>query len=236
MQQEINKKLIDLNHARAEHKDVIQDTSFFKKNTTYQKQIIEIERDLSRFQTQLEAIEAIEKKKESVKEKQKNELEDVKQALKDILDNTATCLLYMSIRKTFLDIVKRILNETAIITLKLKNTYNVDFKPEFIDSAKDEGATYYKILCVAFDLAILINYRNKSHFRFVYHDDVVSGDDNGVKSRLIEVIRGICLQHDIQYIFSVIKDNIPPSQNLEHDVILSLNDREDSGKLFKMSF
>jgi uncharacterized protein YydD (DUF2326 family) len=85
-------------------------------------------------------------------------------------------------------------------------------------------------------LSVLINYRTKSHFRFVYHDDVISGDDNGVKLKLIKVVSEIAAKYDIQYIFSAIKDNIPPHSDLTQNIILELHDHNDSGRLFKMSF
>lgn len=233
---DINNRLIDLNKRKEQFRNLIQDTSLFKKYAIYQKQLIEIERELSRFQTQLERVDEIEKKKGDIEETQINELQDIKNQVKEIIDNTAKCVLYMDIRKTFSDIVKQVLNETALITISRNSTYNIDFKPEFPNSAKSDGATYYKILCIAFDLAILINYREKSHFRFVYHDDVISGDDNGVKTRLIEVVREICERYDIQYIFSAIKDNIPAGIDLSENIILELNDKDASGKLFKMDF
>ncbi len=235
-EKEITEKLITLNSQREQFRDLIQDTSLFKKYSEYQKKLIEAEKDLFRCQSQLQAIEEIEKRKDIIEERQKHELQEVRDLLKEIIDNTAKCVLYMNIRRSFSEIVKRVLNENALIKISPNSNYNIDFSPEFPNSVKDAGATYYKILCVAFDLAILINYRNKSHFRFVYHDDVISGDDNGVKSRLIEVIREICERYDIQYIFSAIKDNIPQSINLSENVILELNDKDDSGKLFKMSF
>lgn len=233
---ETNIRLIDLNKRKEQFRHLIQDTSLFKKYATYQKKIIEIERDLYRFNSQLEAIEEIEKKKGSIEETQKHELQDVKDKIKEIVDNTVKCSLYMNIRRAFSGIVKRILNEDALIKISPNKNYNIEFSPEFLNSAKAEGGTYYKILCIAFDLAILINYREQSHFRFVYHDDVISGDDNGVKTRLIEVVREICERYDIQYIFSAIKDNIPVGIDLSKNIILELNDKDDSGKLFKMSF
>jgi uncharacterized protein YydD (DUF2326 family) len=235
-QREINRKLIKLNKQKEQYRNLIQDTSLFKKYAQYQKQLIEIEHRLARFQNQLEAIEEIEEKRNRIEEDLKSKLEIVKKEIKSIVDTTAINEFYMSIRKTFSKIVKQILHETAIITIKGNSTYNIDFNPEFPNSAKDQGNTYYKILCVAFDLAILINYRNQSHFRFVYHDDIIAGDDNGVKNRFIDTIQEICIEHSIQYIFTVVKDNIPPSQDLSENIILELNDKSDEGKLFKMSF
>lgn len=235
-EKEINNKLINLNKQREQFIEIIQDTSLFKKFATYQKRMIEIEKELSKYEGQLDTIKEIERKKEAIEDKQKNELQDIKDKLKAIIDNTASCTLYMNIRKSFAEIVKKVLNENALIKISPNSNYNIEFSPEFPNSAQDEGATYYKILCVAFDLAILINYRNKSHFRFVYHDDVISGDDNGIKTRLIETVREICEKYDIQYIFSAVKDNIPPTIDLSKNIILELDDRSDENKLFKMSF
>jgi uncharacterized protein YydD (DUF2326 family) len=235
-EKEISGRLIGLNKKREQFRELIQDTSLFKKYAIYQKKMIEIERELYKYQSQLDAIKEMEKKKEIIEEKQKHELQEVRDQLKEIVDNTANCTLYMSIRKTFSEIVKRVLNENALIKISPNSNYNIEFDPYFPNYAKHEGATYYKILCVAFDLAILINYREQSHFRFVYHDDVISGDDNGIKSRLIEVVREICEKYNIQYIFSAIKDNIPQSQDISQNIILELNDKDDSGKLFKMTF
>jgi uncharacterized protein YydD (DUF2326 family) len=56
------------------------------------------------------------------------------------------------------------------------------------ETAKDEVNTYKKFLCVAFDLAILCSYNKESYFRFVYHDDVLSQQDNGIKTRLLALV------------------------------------------------
>jgi len=232
----IESRLKELNKQREQFRERIQDTTLFKKYAAYQQKMVEIEKEISRLQTQLEAIEEMIKKKKRIAETENTELQDVKERLQDILNNTAQCDLYMSIRKDFSQIVKRILKDDALITLKLNSKDNIEFKAEFPQSEKADGNTYYKILCVAFDLAVLMNYREKSHFRFVYHDDVISGDDNGVKSRLIEVVSEIAKEYDIQYIFSAIKDNLPPTPDLSKNVILKLHDRDDTGRLFKMSF
>ena len=181
-------------------------------------------------------LDEIEKKKEKIEETQKNDLQNIKEQLKNILDNTAGCELYMDIRRTFSQIVKRILNEDALITITYNSNFNIDFKPNFPNSSKADGSTYYKILCIAFDLAILINYRTRSHFRFVYHDDIMAGDDYGIKTRLIETVTEISKKYDIQYVFSSIQDDLPSGFDFSKNTVLRLHDKDDSGKLFKMSF
>jgi len=233
---EINENLLSQNKKREQYRDLIQDTSLFKKLMHNQQKLVSIEKDLSHYNGQLESIEKIEAKKNQIEETQNTDLQNIKDELRKILDNTASNELYMNIRKSFSEIVKFILNEVAIITISPNSTYNIEFKPNFPQSAKDEGNTYYKILCVALDLAILINYKNQSHFRFVYHDDIVAGDDNGIKQRLIESIKHICLKHNIQYILTVIKDNIPPTIDLRENTILQLHGNSNDGLLFKINF
>lgn len=235
-ERDINLKLIDLNNQREKYRSLIQDTSLFKRYSEYQIKLLGLERELTRLQVQLEAVIAIEQKKDDIEDTRKNDLEDSQDQIKEIIENTASNILYMSIRKTFSELVKRILNETALITIKPNSNYNLEFKPEFQQSAQDEGNTYYKMLCIAFDLAILINYRHESYFRFVYHDDAIADYDPRLKPRLIQVIREVCLKHDIQYIFSAIKGNIPPTEDLSENIILTLHDKDDHGKLFYMSF
>lgn len=110
------------------------------------------------------------------------------------------------------------------------------------DTSKDEGTTYKKLLCVAFDLAILCTYNTESYFRFVYHDDVLSQQDNGIKNRLLELINKISERFDLQYILSVIKSDLPhdESENIKYFddniVVLKLHDKDETGTLFGIDF
>ncbi len=79
------------------------------------------------------------------------------------------------------------MNESANIFWHLNTKNNIEFPPPKVlyssnrSTAKDEGTTYKKILCISFDLAILTSYNKQSFFRFIYHDDVLSTQDNGIK-------------------------------------------------------
>jgi uncharacterized protein YydD (DUF2326 family) len=105
-----------------------------------------------------------------------------------------------------------------------------------------KGNTYKKLLCVAFDLAVLTSYNSESYFRFVYHDDVLSQQDNGIKNRLIKLVKQLTTQFDFQYILSVIKSDLPHDENDDFvyfdddDIVLKLNDRDESGTLFGFEF
>jgi uncharacterized protein YydD (DUF2326 family) len=55
----IDAQLFDLNQKREAYRDVIQDTTLFKKYALYQKKIVELEKELSKFQTQLDALDGV---------------------------------------------------------------------------------------------------------------------------------------------------------------------------------
>ena len=142
------------------------------------------------------------------------------------------------------------MDEDARISWKINTNNNVDFIPPIIHSrdvikketAKDEGNTYKKVLCVAFNLAVVCAYNQESYFRFVYHDDVLSQQDNGIKNRLLELLRDLTQKYNLQYILSVIKSDLPYDEEerfinfSEDEIILKLHDRYQTGTLFDLEF
>lgn len=95
---------------------------------------------------------------------------------------------------------------------------------------------------MAFDLALLIHYRKSSFFRFAYHDGILEGLDDRIKIRLLNKVKSICDEYDLQYILSLIDSDIPTDEKGEKyiftpdEICLELNDRDDLGKLFLHSF
>ena len=135
----------------------------------------------------------------------------------------------------------------AIISIKQNKEANVEFEADYqttthITTSEADGTSYKKLLCVAFDIALLVSYSSHSFYRFVYHDGVLEGLDDRVKQRLILVTQRICYEYGLQYILSLIDSDIP--KNVEESnqefpmesVCLNLNDLDDNGKLFMRSF
>ena len=109
------------------------------------------------------------------------------------------------------------------------------------DTSQDQGHSYHRLLCALFDLAVLRALDNTSFYHFVYHDGIFEGLDNRVKLRLLILIREIIGEGRIQYILSTIDADLP--RNLEtqeqiafapDEIVLTLSDQGDSGRLFKM--
>ena len=77
-------------------------------------------------------------------------------------------------------------------------------------------------------------------YHFVYHDGILEGLDDRVKINLMELIRESIADGKIQYMLSAIDSDLPLGDNerkiffSDEEIILSLHDAGDDGRLFKM--
>jgi uncharacterized protein YydD (DUF2326 family) len=245
----INNQLQAMNKRKEELLTFIQDTDSFKKFKNHQKNLVRTEGQLFSIKEKIKNIDLIIKKEDEIEDLTK-EIKGTVQVLNQIYRNTESNERYSEIRTKFSEYYKAIMDESAHISWKINTNNNVDFVPPKVHSkndeqketAKDEGNTYKKLLCVAFDLAILTAYNSESYFRFVYHDDVLSQQDNGIKNRLIELVNLLTAQFNFQYILSVIKSDLPHNENDDFiyfdddEVVLRLHDRDEGGTLFGFEF
>jgi uncharacterized protein YydD (DUF2326 family) len=245
----INLELQEFNEKKENLLNFLKDTDTFRKLKGYQKDLAKLESELIQLQERLRIIDIV-IAKEDLKEQLKKDIEDTIKSIRLISNQTEKNVKYNDIRNLFSKYFEAVLNEVTYISWSINNNNNVDFKPPVIrtrdqmskDTAKDEGRTYRKILCVVFDLAILVAYNVESYFRFVYHDDVLSQQDNGIKLRLLNLIKSITTKYDIQYILSVIKSDLPTDASdsvlyfSKDEIVLELNDKDESGTLFGFEF
>ncbi|QUS41858.1 DUF2326 domain-containing protein [Tardiphaga alba] len=109
------------------------------------------------------------------------------------------------------------------------------------DTSQDRGHSYHRTLCALFDLAVLKALEDTPFYHFVYHDGIFEGFSNGMKLRMLDLIREVIGSGKIQYIFSIIDADLPRDEDTEQpvkfatdEIVLELNDQGDSGRLFKM--
>jgi uncharacterized protein YydD (DUF2326 family) len=247
--EDINSQLQDLNNKRESLLSFIQDTDTFRRFKQFQRDLVKVEGQLFSLREKIKNIDTIlNKEKES-----KKLFEDIQETvtkLERIYQSTEDNKKYQDIRTKFASYYKKIMDEDARIYWTINSEGNVDFPAPKVHekfgenraTAKDEGNTYKKLLCVAFDLAILTSYNNESYYRFVYHDDVLSQQDPGVKHRLLALISELLKKYDLQYIISVIKSDLPIDNSdrlvyfKEDEIILKLHDMDESGTLFGFEF
>lgn len=153
---------------------------------------------------------------------------------------------YRSISQNFSRIVKEILHRTAIFYVQRNSKGNIDFKAEFTDADTDgpteehRGNTFKQVLCIAFDLAVLIAHAGDSFFHFVYHDGGLEQKQSKMKLALLQVVRATCRDYKIQYILSALDEDLPTAEDTQAlcpttaEIVLELHDGGDDGRLFKM--
>ncbi|WP_407676875.1 DUF2326 domain-containing protein [Phytohabitans aurantiacus] len=108
-----------------------------------------------------------------------------------------------------------------------------------IATSGDRGTTYRKLLCIAFDLAMLRTYIDVPFPRFVYHDGALEQLEPRKREKLIVVLRRYA-DLGLQPIISLLDSDLPApldSNSLtlhSRDVVLQLHDEGEQGRLFKM--
>src|SRR6202043_1959280 len=134
--------------------------------------------------------------------------------------------------------------EPAILSMTLNASGGVDFRAELmgasgVATSGDKGTSYRKLLCIAFDLAIMRGYIDVPFPRFVNPDGALEQLEPRKRESLIEVLRDYATA-GLQPIISLIDSDLPaplgqtPRTLSSDDIVLVLHDEGDDGRLFKM--
>ncbi len=154
---------------------------------------------------------------------------------------------YRSIRERFQKIADEFLHVPAVLFVKQNELGNLDFHVEVKQtsgtgefSSEADGTTFKKLLCMAFDLAILAEYAGNRFYHFIYHDGAFEGEDDRKKIALLRLVQRLCSEFGIQYILSAIQHELPRNaDDSVHafalgEVVRELHDDGDAGRLFRM--
>jgi uncharacterized protein YydD (DUF2326 family) len=152
--------------------------------------------------------------------------------------------LFSTIRVFFNEIVEDVIDRKALLSVSPNKEGHLEFKAEILDesgntTSADLGHTYRKLLCIAFDLALLRAHLDQKFPRFVYHDGVFESLDPRKKQNLLLEIRKYT-ELGIQSIITLIDSDTPaPIQEdtttfTNEEVVLTLHDENMRGRLFKM--
>jgi uncharacterized protein YydD (DUF2326 family) len=240
----IREDLLRYDKKRNQILSVLKDKDSFKKFKGYQIDLTKIEGELSRLDEKLKSIDRISLLNEATN-KLTGKLEElVKKIYYEITSNDEN-KIYPEIRRVFHNVFKYILNAPAIIFMRQNAQGNIEFKVEVtkeneVDiTAEGKGNTYQKLLCISFDIALLVAYHKQSFYQFVYHDGALEGLDNRKKANYISLVKDYCRRFKLQYIFTAIEHDVPPEilkTFTAKEICLTLNDSGDEGKLFGFSF
>lgn len=158
--------------------------------------------------------------------------------------NTDKTSLFSTIRVYFSEIVEEVTAHKALLSVSPNSHGHLELKAEVLDdkgkaTSADLGHTYRKLLCIAFDLAILRAHLGHKFPRFVYHDGVFESLDDRKKTNLLKVIREYAAL-GIQPIITLIDSDTPPPVEADkpvfaaEEIVLTLHDAGPEGRLFRM--
>jgi uncharacterized protein YydD (DUF2326 family) len=152
--------------------------------------------------------------------------------------------LFSTIRLFFNEVVEDVIDRKALLSVSPNKEGHLEFKAEILDesgitTSADLGHTYRKLLCIAFDMALLRAHLDHKFPRFVYHDGVFESLDPRKKQNLLAEIRKYT-EMGIQSIITLIDSDSPePSKDEDRafsteELVLTLHDENMEGRLFRM--
>jgi uncharacterized protein YydD (DUF2326 family) len=151
--------------------------------------------------------------------------------------------LFSRIRLFFNDIVEEVIGIKGLLSVSVNQLGHLEFRAELLGesgnaTSADEGHTYKKLMCIAFDLAVLRGHLGEAFPRFAYHDGIFESLDPRKKENLLGVLREYTAL-GLQSIITLIDSDVPARSNGEpvfvsDEVVLVLHDEGDDGRLFRM--
>jgi len=153
--------------------------------------------------------------------------------------------LFSSIRLYFSEVVEDVTAHKALLSVYANKEGHLEFKAEVLDDAgkatsADLGHTYRKLLCIAFDLAVLRAHLDQKFPHFVFHDGVFESLDDRKKANLLAVIREYA-ELGVQPIITLIDSDTPPRVEGDkpvfapEEIVLTLHDAGPEGRLFRVN-
>lgn len=214
----------------------------YQKFKSYQQDLAKTASDVDRLQDKikyLDQVQQYEEKLDSIDKKIKKQTEVLRKAIAN--------RNHAEVNKQFDHIIFDVLHTHALLIVNQNKQGNVEFNAEYqnpadlLETSQSKGFTYKKFLCMAFDLSILMKYSKNSFYKFVYHDGALEAIDNRRKINYLNKIKEICEDYKIQYVLTSIDSDLPYEDGQRvafqnDEICLELHDKDDSGKLFMMSF
>ena len=239
----INNELNALGDERRRELSYLSETDIFIKYKLKSENLVQLRADILALERQKTFIQKLQRLKNEVRAlgeeiaalQVKIELDVEKQ-------NSDPSSLFSKIRLYFNEVVERVVARKALLSVSANQYGHLEFTAEILDEAgnatsADLGFTYRKLLCIAFDLAILRSHLGEQFPRFVYHDGVFESLDDRKKENLLEVLRDYT-RLGIQSVITLIDSDLPSGTGSAFfdsaEIVLTLHDEDETGRLFKM--
>ena len=230
---------------RSETLYFLSDTEIFNKYKTLSNELISNRANIKSLENQKGQLQRLQEHRTQIRSlaEELNKLQS--EIEKDVeTQNSEQSSLFSKIRLFFSEIIDEVIDRKALLSVFTNQKGHLQFRAEILDESGNStsaatGHTYRKLLCVAFDLAILRARHDEKFPHFVFLDGVFESLDNRKKEKLLSVIRQYS-SLGIQSIITLIDSDLPyqtPEEDPiidESEIILQLHDQGTDGRLFKM--
>jgi uncharacterized protein YydD (DUF2326 family) len=233
----VNTELNALGKKRSETLSFLSNTDVFNKYKQVTDELVTLRADIIVLERQRGFLHRLQELRAEIR----TLIEDCGH-LQTQIDKTS---LFSSIRIFFNEIVEEVIDRKALLSVSPNKLGHLEFKAEILDesgnaTSADSGHTYRKLLCIAFDMAVLRAHLDDKFPRFVYHDGVFESLDDRKKENLLEVIRNYA-DLGIQSIITLIDSDQPQRTEKDgevfdsNEIVLTLHDEGKQGLLFKIA-
>ena len=241
----VQKDLNDLGEQRSKKLSFLSDTDVFNKYKKVSDEIVILKADITSLERQRNFLHRLQKLRTESRNL-KDELGQLQTQIEsDVeLQNSDKDSLFSSIRLFFNEIIEDVIDRKALLSVSPNKYGHLEFKAEILDesgnaTSADLGQTYRKLLCIAFDMAVMRAHLDSKFPRFIYHDGVFESLDDRKKENLLNVIHRY-VNFGVQQIITLIDSDLPPRIKQDSpifdddEIILTLHDENEQGRLFKM--
>lgn len=251
--QEIHQKLETKNKQQEQLLSVLKDSSILNKYEHLSSQLRDKEIEITRFENLHEKASEYQRVNNEIttmKNKYDELVNTIKNNIKSVQEDSKS--RFGIIRRLFNTIIKEILGNEhkLVLSISTNKKNNIEFNAKFynedIKTNEDLGNTYKRLLCLAFDLAVVVSYLPDYFPRVLFHDGIFEGLDIRKRELLREVYREYAakgIQIIITSISSDLNSGTIPDKSYSYigtdfftkeEIILHLHDNGENGRLFKM--
>jgi len=241
----INAELNDLGKRRSQTLSFLSETDAFAKYKNITNELVNLKTDIASLERQRGFLLRLQELRKDIRS-----LTEEKQRLRELVEEDVESKsadpksLFSSIRFFFSEIVEAVVDRKAVLSVPINQEGHVEFKADILDESGNTtsagmGHTYKKLLCIAFDMALLRAHLDRPFPRFLFHDGVFESLDDRKKENLLDVTREYC-DLGIQHTVTLIDSDLPPpsAENSvmfrDDEIVLRLHDEGEEGRLFKM--
>ena len=240
----INAELNFLGKKRSEMLSFLSKTDIFGKYKQVSDEMVILRADITSLERQrgfLHRLQELRKEIRALTEERGNLQAQIEANVEK--QNSDQDSLFSAIRVFFNEIVEEVIDRKALLSVSPNQLGHLEFKAEILDesgnaTSADLGHTYRKLLCIAFDLAVLRAHLDEKYPRFVYHDGVFESLDDRKKENLLAIIRRYA-ELGLQPIITLIDSDLPVRAGDQpvfssDEIVITLHDEGEKGRIFKM--